>query len=426
MYSVESHLMLLWKSYNKRSQSSLSMVPSENVLSPLASLAYVSDFQNRYFFDSEILWGKEAFTGSRPLKEIYHDILCPLLKKLSKAKFVNAKPLSGLHCMLIVLSSYCSPGDVILSVSPFMGGHTSTQAVTEKLQFKHIHIPCANCYEIDYKELEEILSKSKPKLIYLDQATSLFTIDIKKIYDLICRVSPTTYLHVDSSHTNGLILGGVHDNPLELGATSFGGSTHKTFPGPQKAFIATSNREIAGAIEESTTHLVSNCHSGSIIALCITLIEFLNCNGYGYAEQILKNSKRFASHLSSLGISAEGEYRGFTETHQILINPNKFGDTEKVLQYLYEVGIYINAFPNLPGIEGIGFRLGFNEPTRYGLTESHIDILAEVFHKAFSLKDMDFSKKTIKDLKEKFLQPSYCYLLNDATQLNALINNITL
>lgn len=412
MNTIKNQLLSSWDTYKKKNLNSFSMIASENVISPLASLACASDFHNRYFFDNEILWGEEAFSGSKLIKEIQRDILTPLLKKYTKANYINAKPLSGLNCMLIVMSSYCKQGDTIFSIAPEMGGHTSTQDVAEKIYIKNIYVPYLNCYDIDYPKLENQLLKHKPKLVYIDQANCLFTIDIRKISKLIKNISPETYLHVDSSHTNGLIFGDVLPNPIDSGATSFGGSTHKTFPGPQKAFIATSNEEIAKSIENTTMHLVSNCHTGNIIALCVALIEFDECNGKEYAEQIIKNSKIFAEQLNKGGIKPEAEERGFTETHQVWIDPKKYGGAKEILNYLYEAGIFINAFHSLPGIEGIGYRVGLNEATRFGMKESNISVLADVFLKAFFLKDLELSKKIVAELKQEFELPAYCYKLS--------------
>jgi len=50
--------------------------------------------------------------------------------------------------------------------------------------------------------------------------------------------------YYDVSHNAAFIIGKQHPNPLEDGYDAFGGSTHKTIPGPQKAFFATNRKDI--------------------------------------------------------------------------------------------------------------------------------------------------------------------------------------
>ena len=73
----------------------------------------------------------------------------------------------------------------------------------------------------------------------------MFPIDPQPIRNLIDKLSPETILHYDSSHINGLIFGKALFNPLTRGAHCYGGSTHKTLPGPHKGFLAMNELSIA-------------------------------------------------------------------------------------------------------------------------------------------------------------------------------------
>ena len=387
------------------------------------SLACASDFHNRYFFESEILWGDTAFIGSQLIKNIHKDILIPLLKDFTHASYVNVRPLSGLHCMLIVISTYCKPGDVIFTVPPLTGGHASTSHVASKLSLSTEYIPFINSFEVDYNKFSDDLKRLKPKLVYIDQAHCLFPLNFNEISKIIRHSSASTFLHVDSSHTNGLIFGGALPNPLDQGADSFGGSTHKTFPGPQKAFIATFNLDLANSFEENSMYLVSHYHTGSAVALAISLLEFQNCNGADYAKNIIKHSKLMANVLYKNEIKVQAYDKDFTETHQIWIDPKNFGDPRVIIDMLYEAGIYINAFP-LPGIDGIGFRLGLNEPTRYGLDNEGILVLTSALIDVIKYKDVTTSKAKIVHLKKNYIYPAYCYTKEEIDSRNTSIISI--
>ena len=400
----------------KLKQYSISMIPSENKISPLASLACGSDFHNRYYFDCDILWGQDAFPGGRLIREISSKILIPLLMKYTKAEHINVKPLSGLNCMTMVMLSYCKSDELILTLSTEMGGHYSTYYVAKNLKINCNTIPYIDSYSIDYERFARQLKSEKTKLVYIDQANCLFPLDVQKISKVIKEASPDTFLHVDTSHTNGLIFGQVLENPLDNGADSFGGSTHKTFPGPQKAFFATSNQIIANQFDIISMHMVSNCHTASVMALCIALMEFDQCGGNQYALQIMKNAKTFANALYAEGIVPHAQEKGFTGCHQIWIDPKEFGDPKSAAEFLQKSGVFINVFPSLPGIKDVAFRMGLNEPTRLGMQEDDIAILASVFVSAFKDKNYDNARRKIIELCKTHSKPAYCY---DLTTFNS-------
>src|SRR4051812_27361823 len=72
-----------------RSRTSLNLVPSENVLSPLARLPFVLDGYSRYFFDHMNKFGKWMFFGGIELGDIELDIVLPELRNMTGAPHVN-------------------------------------------------------------------------------------------------------------------------------------------------------------------------------------------------------------------------------------------------------------------------------------------------------------------------------------------------
>src|SRR6185436_6188532 len=99
-------------------------------------------------------------------------------------------------------------------------------------------------HTIDFDRVAESLRDQRPTLVYVDQSNCLFPLDVRTLVETTRRVAPETLVHVDCSHWLGLVLGGQMPNPLALGADSFGGSTHKPFPGPQKAIVATNRSDL--------------------------------------------------------------------------------------------------------------------------------------------------------------------------------------
>ncbi|PQQ36105.1 hypothetical protein C6H68_21275 [Photorhabdus luminescens] len=228
---------------NDRSTSTISLVPSENILSPLARVPYLLDIQARYHLDDLRLFGERCFPSGIDVEEIENDILIPTLSTLSKGQYISVRPISGLNAMTIGISALTSPGDTVLSIPMSYGGHASTSHVIKCLGLKYVALEFSDVDRLDLEKLENCLKELKPRLIYIDQSTFLVPLDPLPIREIVDRVSPGTMIFFDTSHINGLILGESLANPLERGADVFGGSTHKTLPGPQKGFLAT-NQEM--------------------------------------------------------------------------------------------------------------------------------------------------------------------------------------
>lgn len=214
-----------------------------------------------------------ASLSGKDLGTIEQEYLYPLLKEAAQAQYVTTKPISGINCMTIALSALSKPGDTIYTVPITVGGHVSTLHVAEGLGLTVKHIPFLNPYDINYEELETCLIKDNPAIVYIDQSTFLFPIDPYPIRQIINKNNLRSYIHYDSSHINGFILTHVMDNPLERGAHCFGGSTHKTLPGPHKGFLATNNQELYIKIQNKSDHFVSHSHMARSISLAITLLE---------------------------------------------------------------------------------------------------------------------------------------------------------
>lgn len=238
---MTSTLAGLLQRHEQEAHTSINLAPSENVLSPLARLPFVLDMYGRYFFDDLPKHGIHKFFGGLQPGEIETQIVVPLLKRMTGATYVTVKPLSGLHCMTIALTALTKPGERVLSISPANGGHDCLSPLGARLGLHMESLPMSSPHDLDLLALEQVLTDDPPALVYIDQSTVLFPVDPRPIRNIVDKHSLPTRIHYDSSHLNGLILGQAVFNPLEQGAHTFGGSTHKTLPGPHKGFLATTD-----------------------------------------------------------------------------------------------------------------------------------------------------------------------------------------
>jgi glycine hydroxymethyltransferase len=400
----------------KNSKQTINMVPSENYCSVVSRMPMLLDLYNRYFFNVTEDPENWNFRGSQQVAKIETEVAIPLLKELAMADHVSLRPISGLSCMSVVLSALGGgQGSNILTVSPDQGGHFASKSLAESLGLNVDFIGAINEHEFDFNILKDQLNEKDYSLVYIDQSHCLFPIDVKKLTGIVKESSPDTLVHIDASHWIGLILGEGMPNPLSLGADSFGGTTHKTFPGPQRAIFATNVKELINKIENSVYFTISSHHFGSVAALALSLLEFKEKGGKEYANNVLENGKLLAKLLSEFGYDVKGKEYGFTAGHQIWVSTNSSGvDSYLASERLYQAGIRVNAFDELPGSEESILRLGVNEFTRFGAKSAEIYELATIMHLAIqNLEPFDQLKLRVKDLRRNY-DNSYGYDLNDS------------
>tara|TARA_Y100000310_G_C20689935_1_gene821566 strand:+ start:1856 stop:3178 length:1323 start_codon:yes stop_codon:yes gene_type:complete len=387
--------------------------PSENTMSPLCRLPLVLDIYSRYFFEHEKLFGEWFFYGGVEAGTLQGNFSEQLLKELSGATFVDLKPLSGLQCMTIVMSALCPPSGTMLIVPEPWGGHMSTPKVAERLGINTVEIPMSD-FAVDMEQLEKIILEHIPDLIYFDQSTQLFPLDPKPIRAMLDRHGMDTLIHYDSSHTNGLILGKSLFNPLEHGADSFGGSTHKTLPGPHKAFFCTNNNSVYDKYYEVAYHLISHCQVASSISLGLTLLELRDCGGNEYAQNTIYHAKQLAKALNASEVKVAAEKLGFTGCHQVWATTNRSVAAGEIARRMNAVGLKVNVLPGLPTLDKQSFRLSTAEITKLGANSADIEAFASIFSELINSEVM--SEKSlvgihtqVKELRNNLDKPKYCY-----------------
>ena len=397
--------------HEEKFNRSFSFIPSENILSPLARLAFLSDGFSRYFFDEKELCGRWSFEGGSIIGRIQQEILVPLFRQVGRARHVNLHPVSGLTGMTLALAAFGGGrGSRVISVPVPNGGHPDTRFVSEKFGYRVLEMPFADWAHVDLDALGRMVRRKRPSLIYFDHPTSLFPLDLGVVIDTIRNAARRpVHVHVDTSHVNGLVWGGQLPNPLDCGADSYGGSTHKTFPGPHKAVLFTNDDELAGRLTGAAINMISHHHIASVVALAITLVEFVECGGETYAARIRQNAKAFARALDARGFEVQGKGWGFTDNHQVWMAAPAGTDAFQAGSLLFQAGLVVNPYSQLPSLGGPGLRLGVNEPTRLGLIAPDFEALADRF------ADLLIAKKPLGDVARSVAElrrrhrPEFCF-----------------
>ncbi|MFD7617914.1 hypothetical protein [Streptomyces sp. NPDC059802] len=369
-------------SQQRKADVAVNLVPSENKLSPLAQLPLSTDYYNRYFFNDALDPEFWQFRGGQDVAEIETELTIGHLSRLARAPHVNGRPISGLSAMMMAMAGLGGkPGGTVVSLDAASGGHYATADLARRLGFESATVPVVRG-RVDEQRLGQVLRRSAPQLVYLDLQNSRHELEVSPVADLIKEHSPRTLLHVDCSHTMGLILGGALGNPLDAGADTMGGSTHKTFPGPHKGVLFTRNPELHQRLKEAQLTMLSSHHFAETLALGLAAAEFRHF-GPAYAEQVIGNARLFGKLLAAEGFDVAADEDGHTtSTHQVWVRIGDAEQTNRFAESLYDHGIRVNVQVDLPGMPGPVLRLGVNELTFLGGREVAVHALAKEFGNA--------------------------------------------
>lgn len=361
----------------------LNMVVSENVLNPQVKKA-LSLQHSRYH--------ASFYGGTQIFQRIYSHTQV-LAKKIFRCNHSIISPLSGNMAVLAIILAFTKPKDKIAILPLSAGGYPINIEYFDRIS---VDIPFNHeDFNIDLQTLE-ILSREKPRLVFLGSSLFLFPHPVKAIADIVHEYGGT--VAYDGSHVLGLIAGEQFQDPLNEGADLLLGSTHKSFPGPQGGIILSNGfhdaklEEVIGTNPQKGIVLVDNIHNSRVAALGVAFEGFQDY-GRNYARQVIKNSKSLAHSLDSNNIPLHGKTKGFTESHQVLMKIQNFDEGAKLRDILMEYRIVTDA----------GMRFGTAELTRLGFREKEIqtlgNIIGQILHHSF--KSQPFKPEEINIINEE-------------------------
>ena len=232
--------------------------------------------------------------------------------------------------------------------------------------------------------------------------------DFLKGYDM--------HINYDAAHVAGLIAGGEFQDPLREGVDTVTMSTHKTLFGPQGGLILAFEKN-AEVIKKATfPGLTSSHHIHHMAAKAVTFAEALEF-GKDYSSQTIKNAKALAVALNDLGFKVLGEKKGFTQSHQTVVNILDYGDGGKIEADLEKANIIVNR-QLIPGdikakrhyMHPGGIRLGSSEVTRLGMKESEMQEIASLIKQVvIDKKDAKEVAGRVMELRKNYQKTEYCF-----------------
>lgn len=372
----------LLKKEKKRIFNNYNLIASENLPSKNVIKALGSYSNMKY---SEGYPNKRYYNGNKIIDKIELNCIKEC-KKLFKCKVANVQPLSGSIANIALISYILKPGDKILSMSLDSGGHLTHGSPSNFIgkTYKILSYPLNKNFEIDYKKLEKIAVKEKPKLIISGATCYSKKINFKKIGQIAKKIN--AYHLADISHIAGLIVTNYHQSPIKY-ADFITSTTHKTLRGPRGAIILSNNLKFEKIINQAIfPHFQGGTHQNIIAAKTICFKEAQTKSFKKYIFKTIKNTKFLCDELKKLNFSIIGNT---TENHLFLIDlQNKNIKGRDAADILEKNNIIVNAnsIPNDKNspFNPSGIRLGLALETTKNISKKDLLIIINKFKQLFN------------------------------------------
>ncbi len=391
----------LIKLESKRQSEYVELIASENFVSDRVLNAVGSIFTNKY---AEGYPNQRYYHGCEVVDQV-ETIAIENLKKIFNAKFANVQPYSGSQANMAAYMAMLKPGDKILGMSLSSGGHlTHGHFVSHTgIIFEAHHYGVdKETGELNYDEILKIAKEVKPNVIVCGASAYSRIIDFAKFRKIADKVG--AFLMADVAHIAGLIVAGLHSNPIEY-CDVVTSTTHKTLRGPRGGVIMTNNPELANKIDRSVFPGLQGGPLVHVIAgKAIAFEEAATKEFKEYQSQVVKNMKEVENVFRTHNVKM---ISNGTDNHLILIDTkasfNITGTRASDLLYLANIVVNKNSIPydELGPRVTSGIRIGSPAMTTKGFKEVHFNKLINVIVDILKNDDEDYAKsqkKTILNL----------------------------
>lgn len=366
-----------------RMRRCINLVAAEGPLSPMARSLLSADLctrtagghigaKQRYFAATHWIDEMEAYT--------YESI-----KSLFQCEFCDFRLIGGTQACQVVYSLLTKPGDTVIAIMPGQGGDSShcEQSMPGLLQLNVIPMPfLEDNLSIDLKRLEQLVYQHHPSLISLGLSVSLFELPLQAIQNIAHQHGARVFY--DAAHELGLIAGGCFANPFLQKIDVVSGSTGKTFSGPQGGLLLWNDETLHANFSSLIfPGFVGTYQLNRVAALGLTALEFLEY-GNAYMSQVIKNAQALAQALDAYGLIVWAKSKGFTQSHQVLLDMTAYAGGWGAIRRLERCDIIGNPvfIPGAASTLPTGLRLATTEMTRRGMKESEMKIIANLIARA--------------------------------------------
>lgn len=396
----------LWKLLEKESArqlETLPMIASENYVSRAVLDAQGSMLTNKY---AEGPIGKREYSGCEIVDKI-EIIAKQRACRLFNAEYANVEPYSGSQANQIVYFAALKPGDRIAGMHQEHYGHLTHGNPDSASGAFYRSIPyCLNRKTelIDYDSIAGIARKRKPKIIVAGYSCYPRKINFVKFREIADSVG--AYLLCDLAHLSGLIVAGLHENPVPF--TDFATTTtHKMLRGPRGGLVL-SRKKYEKNIEKAVCPGIQGGALMHVVAAkAVAFKEASKPYFITHMKKVIKNARVLAEKLKSEGFEL---FSGGTETHMIIFKlkgtPVGF---EKAQDLLEKAGITVNGMPLPFEAAGQGaVRIGSPALTTRGMGPSEMRLIVKIIS---NLLKSGGEARTLKSARKKIAELANSFLL---------------
>jgi glycine hydroxymethyltransferase len=238
---------------------------------------------------------------------------------------------------------------------------------------------------LDYDAIREQARKVRPKLIVAGASAYPRKIDFAKFREIADDVGAK--LMVDMAHFGGLVVGGVHPDPVPY-SDLVTGTTHKTLRGPRGGFVLSKLEHCSklDAIVFPGTQGGPLMHVIAAKAVCFG--EARQPEFKKYTRSIVDNAEVLCDFMAAQGFRIVS---GGTETHLFLVDLRPFGLSGREAQdILLEVGINVNMneipYDPQPPTVTSGIRIGTPAVTTRGMGKAEMETLGSLITRALKAR----------------------------------------
>lgn len=368
--------------------STLKMIPSENFASLAVMEATGSILTNKY---AEGYPGGRYYEGNEIVDEIEH-LAIQRAKALFGAEHANVQPYSGSPANQAVYRALGEPGCKIMGMPVPQGGHLTHGWGVNFSGSDYIQVPYGPNPEtgfLDYDQIREIARRERPRMIWVGGTSYPRVFHYDRFAEIAREVE--AYLVADIAHINGLIVAGVHPDPVPH-CDVVTSTAHKMLGGPRAGFILSRIEDryqqkyfpqcklnLAKRIDRAVFPTLQGGPHVNVIAAMAVAFKAAATEAYrAYGRQIVANCRRLAEGLLARGYRLAS---GGTDNHLLVMDFRDAPHTGKqVARALAQAGI-IGNFNMIPGDHRkpavtSGVRLGTPAITAMGMKEPEMDLIA--------------------------------------------------
>lgn len=370
--NIYENYLQLTKNYEHYLQKKIPLCAAETHCSDAVRTALSSSFEGKYCMNNLGYNMQLDFVGSQYIHELF-ELLSRQCEKTFGSKYADARTLSGMNCMSIVINSLLQKGNRVLLSSPAQGGHPSIPLLLSLANITYDEIPYDyDNFDINYTRLNELLISKHYDGIIFAQSDILKPADVSKIKD------QNILIIYDATQTYGMIAAHIHKNPLDYHEKLvLIGGTHKTIPGPTCGLILLRNESLVSRIDPKISpSFLRNVQPNAIAGVLIALIEQERF-GKQYQKTTIENANYLGEMLTRYGfIVAKLSPEVYTNTHQIFIlTDERMKNT--IVNNAHKYAVTLNGKEKRL-FKGNGIRIGTQEVTLYGWSKEEMKITAEL------------------------------------------------